>query len=177
MGRFSRIGQRGGFKNPRRAQGGWIGAAIALVGSLYSSNKASKDKKEANKQLEKSDPFGKYRDQYAQDINALMDDPSSIAGTAEYKSRQQAAARLMASQGYTGSGNALAAAAEAGGASYQQAFDNLARLAGVDAVPGGSAAALGGVQAARANSLGATAGVVNNAANLASTIFNKSASG
>lgn len=161
-----------GFKG-RKSQGGWIGAAIGLVGSIFGKSSADKDKKQAEKDKAASDPFGKYRGQYAGKINTLMSDPSSIVNTPEYKARQQAASRLMASQGYTGSGNALAAAAEAGGASYQQAFDNMARLAGVDAQPGGSNAALANVSSARDSSLSGIAGIANAAVNLGNTIFNK----
>src|SRR6478752_1816632 len=120
----------------------WIGAAISLAGSLFGLGSSKGDKKDAEKQVEKSDPFGKYRDKYAQDINSLMDDPSKIKDTGLYEAKQQAASRLLAAQGYTGSGNAVVAAAEAGGETYQQNLDNLIRLAGVDAQPGGSNAAL-----------------------------------
>jgi hypothetical protein len=45
----------------------------------------------------------------------------------------------MAAQGYTGSGNALVAAANAGGQAYQQQFNNLATLAGANYNPAGAA--------------------------------------
>ena len=96
---------------------------------------------------QKQDPYGPYREQAALKLNNLMDNPNSINDTAEYKARQTAASRTMASQGYTGSGNALAAAAEAGGNSYQQAFNNLAMLSGAGVAPG-----QGAVQAAMGQS-------------------------
>lgn len=81
------------------------------------------------------DPYAKYRDSAAQKLNALMSDPSSIAQLPEYKADLQAASRTMAAQGYTGSGNALVAAANAGGQAYQQAFNNLAELSGATQSP------------------------------------------
>lgn len=164
---------QGGFTGGKRRQGGWIGAAIGLVGGLLSSRSAKKQQEAAAKQVEKSDPFGKYRDENAKRLNSLVSDPSSITGTAEYKARQDAAARLLASQGYTGSGNAVVAAAEAGGASYQQAFNNLAMLAGADAQPGGSNAAIAAATDSRQSYLSSLAGVANNAVNLGNTIFNR----
>ncbi len=167
---------QGGFTGGMRKQGGWIGAVIGAVVSLYSANKNSKDKKAAAKQVTNSDPYGPYRASAAAQLQALQNDPNSIVNTAEYKARQTATARLIASQGYTGSGNAIAAAAEAGGASYQQAFNNLAAEAGVGAQPGGSSAALGYAANANDNYLSSIAGVGNNLAYLANAVWNKPAS-
>lgn len=161
-----------GPRGPRR-QGGWIGAAISLGTAIFGSKKAKSQEKQANAQLAASDPYGKYRDAAAQKLNALVADPSQITGTAEYKARQTAASRLLASQGYTGSGNAVAAAAEAGGQSYQQAFENLSTLAGAGAQPGGSNQALANAAGARDTSASAYAGIGNNLTNLVSAIFNK----
>lgn len=134
-----RIKSRGGFTGGRRKQGGWIAAAIGLVTSFLGAKKAKKQAKAdaAARAAEQAaqDPYGPYRAEAAKKLNALTYD--NVKDTPEYKFRQEAASRLMAAQGYTGSGNAIAAAAEAGGASYQQAFDNLARQAGVDVAPGG----------------------------------------
>src|SRR5690606_33120613 len=81
------------------------------------------------------------------------------------------AERVMAAQGYTGSGNALAAAADAGGAAYQQEFDNLAMLSGVGQGQGARASAYGTGSAAVGNAndsyLSGIAGIGNNLANLA----------
>ncbi len=172
---MNRIGRRGGFTGGKRLQGGWIAAAIGLVGALVSANSSKKQAKSAEKQVEASDPYGKYRDDAAQKLNDLISNPSSIEGTAEYKARQDAAARLLASQGYTGSGNAVVAAAEAGGASYQQAFNNLAMLAGAGAQPGGSNAAIAAATDANQTYLSGIAGIGNNAVNLANTVFNRPA--
>lgn len=132
------IRRRGGFSGGLRKQGGWIGAAIGLATSLFGASKAKKEAKRQRemqeRQIEAMDPYAPYRKEAAERLSKLS--MADVVDTPEYKARQVAAERLMASQGYTGSGNAIVAAAEAGGASYQQAFDNLARLAGVDKQPG-----------------------------------------
>lgn len=81
------------------------------------------------------DPYAQYRPAAASKLNDLMNDPSSIQNLPEYKAQMQAAGRTMAAQGYTGSGNALVAAANAGGQAYQQAFNNLSMLAGAGQSP------------------------------------------
>lgn len=116
-------------------------AAVSVVGGYITSKQNAKSNKALAQAQEKQDPYGPYRQAAALKLNNLMDHPESIQDTAEYKSRQAAASRMMASQGYTGSGNALAAAAEAGGNSYQQAFNNLAMLSGAGVAPGQGAVA------------------------------------
>lgn len=81
------------------------------------------------------DPYSKYRPAAAAKLNDLMNNPSSIQNLPEYQAQLQAASRTSAAQGYTGSGNALVAAANAGGQAYQQAFNNLAMLAGAGQSP------------------------------------------
>ncbi len=129
---------RSGFTGGSRRQGGWIMAAAtvvtALVGASSAKKKRDADKKAQQAAIDASDPYAPYRDQAAKDLNALTFD--TVKDTPEFKARAIAAERMMAAQGYTGSGNAIYAAAEAGGASYQQAFDNLARKAGIDKQPG-----------------------------------------
>jgi hypothetical protein len=116
-------------------------AAVTVVGGYVTSKQNAKSNKALAQAQQKQDPYGPYRDAAAIKLNNLMDHPESIQDTAEYKARQTAASRMMASQGYTGSGNALAAAAEAGGNSYQQAFNNLAMLSGAGVAPGQGAVA------------------------------------
>ena len=81
------------------------------------------------------DPYAQYRPAAAQQLNALMKDPSSAVNSGYGLAEQQAASRTMAAQGYTGSGNALVAAAQAGGNAYQQQFNNLAMLSGAGQAP------------------------------------------
>lgn len=153
-----------------------ITAAVIGAGTaIYASGQAGKQQKEANKQANAAqaaaDPFAQYRPEYAERLSALAKDPSSIKDTATYKARLGAAERTMAAQGYTGSGNALAAAADAGAAAYQQEFDNLSMLSGAGVGVGTSAGVYGSAAGARGNAndnrLSAIAGVGNNIANIA----------
>jgi hypothetical protein len=159
-------------------------AAITTAGAVYASKQAGKQAKEQNKLaregIDAADPYREYREGAAQKLNALMENPDSIKDSPEYKARVQAAERLMASQGYTGSGNALVEVANAGGTAYQQAFSNLAMLSGAGQAPGGGyGAALSANQASNDSKLSGYAGIINNVGNLASTIgsrFNQPAS-
>lgn len=157
-------------------------AAIGAAGAIYTANKASKDAKAnralAREGIEAADPFKQYRPQYAEKLNTLMSDPSSIQNTPEYKARIQSVQRQLAAQGYTGSGNALVEAAEAGGGAYQQAFNNLAMLSGASTQPGGGyGQALDANSQGSAQQLSSIAGVTNNLANVAMTVgkFNRAA--
>lgn len=131
-------------------------AVIGAGTALYTTNRAKKQQKDAqnfaNEQMENLDPFAEYRPEYAKRLKELTNDPSSIKDTATYKARLMAAERTMAAQGYTGSGNALVAAADAGAAAYQQEFDNLSMLSGA-----------GQGQGARASAYGTAAGAMGNA--------------
>ena len=173
------IKQRG-FTSPRR-QGGWIGAAIGLAGSLFAGSQAKKAQKEQNKLAKEgiaaSDPYAPYRKDAAERLKKLMDDPNSIQDTGDYKARMQAAERTMAAQGYTGSGNALVEAANAGGDAYNAAFQKLSMLSGAGATPGaGYGNALNAGQAGADSYLSGVSGIVNNAANLGQTIWNRPSS-
>lgn len=157
-------------------------AAIVTAGSIYASNKASKQAKEQNKLAQQgiaaADPYAAYRPAAAERLNALMADPSSIKDTASYKARMQAVQRQLASQGYTGSGNALVEAAEAAGTAYQQEFNNLSMLSGAGVAPGGGYDnALMANQNANDTQLSGYAGIINNLGNLASTIGNNRTGG
>ena len=157
-------------------------AVVGVAGSVYASKQAKKQQQQASKDaavaMEKADPYAKYRDSAAQRLNDLMSDPNSVSSTPTFAARLQAAQRASASQGFTGSGNALVAAADAGAAAYQQEFDNLAMLSGAAQGTGNATAAYsastGAKSAANDNYLGSTAGVVNNLTNLVGK-FNKTA--
>ena len=145
-----------------------VGAAVSLGTAYMAKKQGDKQMKQAQKAIDASDPFAKYRPEFGKKLQDLMNDPSSIVDTPEYKARQEAAARAMSAQGYTGSGNAIAEAAEAGGASFQQAYQNLAHLAGTGATPGaGYATAMDAQANAQAQNLSALQGVGNNLVNLA----------
>lgn len=151
------------------------GAVIGLASTVYGASQAKKQQKAAiaaqEKQMENLDPYAQYRPAAAARLDQLSQDPSSIQDSAPYKARMQAAERTIASQGYTGSGNALVAAAEAGAAAYQQEFDNLATLSGASQGQGARASAYGAGASSIANAgdsyLSGVAGVGNNLANLA----------
>ena len=122
---------------------GYIGgAAVSVVGGALLGGGGSTP---SSQQQQVYDPYAPYRGAAAQKLNALMADPSTISSLPEYQAQMQAASRAMAAQGYTGSGNALVAAANAGGQAYQQAFNNLAMLSGAGQSPayGASAAEQG----------------------------------
>lgn len=119
-----------------------VGAAAVSAGTSASEGKKNRKAAEQGQQL--SDPFGPYRAQYAQQLQTLMSNPNSIQGMPVYKAMQQAASRTMQAQGYTGSGNALAAAANAGGQAYQSQFNDLALLSGAGIQPGSSGTSMAG---------------------------------
>lgn len=120
------------------------GAAVTLVGGALLGGGGG-GSTPSSQQQQVYDPYAPYRGAAAQKLNALMADPSTISSLPEYQAQMQAASRAMAAQGYTGSGNALVAAANAGGQAYQQAFNNLAMLSGAGQSPayGASAAEQG----------------------------------
>lgn len=160
-------------------------AAVGAAATIYSAKKSSDAQKKAAKQgdaaIAAADPFAEYRPGYAKKLDALMSDPSSITTTPEYKSRLEAASRQLAAQGYTGSGNAILEAANAGGAAFQQSYNNLAQLSGAGVTPGGNyGAAMQNNQAATDNKLSSIVGVANNLTNLGTQIgskFNKPSTG
>ena len=107
-----------------------IGAGTAVYGASQQSKASKKAAKTAQAAQAAADPYAAYRDDAAQKLNALSNGKTDVSTTASYAARVKAAERTMASQGYTGSGNALVEAANAGAAAYQQEFDNLAMLSG-----------------------------------------------
>lgn len=123
------------------------GAAVSVIGgALLSDNSGGGGgSTPSSQQQQVYDPYAPYRGAAAQKLNALMANPSTLTSLPEYQAQMQAASRAMAAQGYTGSGNALVAAANAGGQAYQQAFNNLAMLSGAGQSPayGASAAEQG----------------------------------
>lgn len=116
----------------------WVSAGVGLVGLYEGSQNASDSQQQAQQAQKAADPYAQYRPQAAQQLNSFVNNPNSydaVANSSVGMAYQQAAARTMAAQGYTGSGNALVAAANAGGQAYQQQFNNLATLAGANYNP------------------------------------------
>lgn len=172
---------------------GAVTAAVIGAGTaLYSANRAKSQQKDAQKfakdQMGALDPFAEYRPEYAKRLDeAMKGEIGDISKTPEYKARLQAAERTIAAQGYTGSGNALVAAAEAGASVYQQAFENrqteLDRLGMLSGAQQGQAArssgygtAAGAMGNANDNYLSSLGGVANNLTNLASMFGNSGTS-
>ena len=105
-------------------------AAVTVVGGALSGGGGA-----GNSNPAAYDPYAQYRPAAAQQLNALMKDPSSAVNSSYGQAEQLAASRTMAAQGYTGSGNALVAAAQAGGNAYQQQFNDLSMLSGAGQAP------------------------------------------
>jgi len=111
------------------------GAAVSVVGGYLMSKHGGGGGSGASSSTSAYDPYAQYRAGAASQLNQLMQNPGDISKQPEYQARMQAASRIMAAQGYTGSGNALVTAANAGGQAYQQAFNNLAMLSGANTNP------------------------------------------
>lgn len=120
---------------------GMVGAAAVSVVGGYFANKDKGGGGGSSSSGGAYDPYAPYRAGAAERLNALMENPQQIQQLPEFDAAQQGAARVMAAQGYTGSGNALVAAAKASGDVYQQAFNNLAMLSGAGQSPASAASA------------------------------------
>lgn len=103
----------------------------SIVGGLLSSNNGAQS---GSNNPGYYDPYAPYRGGAASQLNNMMTNYNP-ANNPVYESMLQAAGRQSASQGYNGSGNALVAAANAGGQAYQQQFNNLAMLSGASFNP------------------------------------------
>lgn len=112
------------------------GAAIGVGAQLlFGGDSGGSASSGGSSQQQVYDPYAKYRGAAADKLNALMANPGSAIDTSYGQAMQTAASRTMAAQGYTGSGNALVAAANAGGTAYQQEFNNLVTLSGAGQSP------------------------------------------
>lgn len=118
---------------------------------LYGLYEADKMKDMAKDAYKASDPFGKYRSVYGDQLLALMADPSSITKRPGYQFQfdqgAEAVQRKLASKGYGGSGNMGVALTEYGQNFASSYFDKeatrLATLAGANISPNFSSS-LGG---------------------------------
>lgn len=88
------------------------GSLLSLISGGYGMYQGNKMQGLAKEAFARSDPFGAHREQYAQQLQGLMQNPSSFLEDPTYKAAldqgQQAVERRMASQGYLGSGNMAA---------------------------------------------------------------------
>ena len=107
------------------------------IGSgLYGLYESGQQRNLAKDAIKASDPFGPYRQQYAQQLMALMADPTSITKDPGYQFQldqgNQAVERFMASKGFLGSGNE-GIALEKYGQDYASKYlnDKITQLAGL----------------------------------------------
>lgn len=114
----------------------WLSKLVPGITSLLSGNQGSDLAKEI---LDRSDPFYKYRAGYGSKLNDLWNDPSTITQMPGYKAGMTAVERSLASQGYTGSGNMMAALQEYGGGFFDKTLDQLETLSGARTTPGNGA--------------------------------------
>lgn len=84
-------------------------AIAAGVGALASAWSGSRQASMAKKAMKRSDPFGKYRGFYGEELKSLWQDPGSIFQNPAFMAAQDygmgAVARRMAASGFLDSGN------------------------------------------------------------------------
>jgi hypothetical protein len=122
-----------------------------IVGGIFGMKKGKKQRKLAKMAFREENPFGPHRERYAQQLNTLMDDPSSFLQNPLYKAAfdqgSQAVLRGGAAGGGIGSGNMAIGLQQFGmGFAWEALQEQIARLsglAGADQDPD-FAAALGG---------------------------------
>lgn len=116
------------------------GLSVSQLGQIGSSLYGLYQGSQIKKSAAASDPFAPYRAGYAQKLQTLMNNPSSITNDPGYAASQaaaeQALTRNLASQGLTGSGTAAQALATEGAqfenSYYQQTISTLANLGGAN---------------------------------------------
>ena len=138
-----------------------IAPALQIGGGLYGILQSLNLQRQAQILASQSDPFSSSRGQYATQLNNLMANPSSITSLPGYDAGLQAVERSMASQGYSGSGNMMAALQQYGGQAYQQQVQTLEALSGANATPGA------GAQVALTGLAGGTTGLLSSLSLLA----------
>lgn len=116
--------------------GGPWSTGFSLLSGLYGMGQAGKIQRAASAPPQVIDPFGYgIRAPYAAELAALRADPSRVTQTPGYQAGLDAVTRKMASQGYLGSGNMMAALSEYGGQFYDRELARLAGLAGAQFQP------------------------------------------
>jgi len=132
-------GVRGSVTGAFSSAGGGLQAAGQLYG-LYQSQQSRKIAEQAQQQ---ANPFGAYREGYAQQLQGLAANPASVTSLPGYQfgmdAGSQAIARRMAASGYAGSGNE-AIALQRYGSQYAGQYlsaeqARLAQLAGANIAP------------------------------------------
>lgn len=110
------------------------------VGLSQAGNLSALSREAANR----ADPFASRRSKYADMLDALYANPSSIVNMPGYKAGETAVTRSQAAGGYLGSGNMMAALQKYGGDFFNSEANRLATLAGAGSVGGGSNQLLAG---------------------------------
>lgn len=86
----------------------WVGASAVVTG-VAGISEGQGQKKLGRQAIKEGNPFGPYRQQYAEQLGSLMKDPSAFLNNPLYKSAfgqgEQAVMRGLAGKGFTGSGN------------------------------------------------------------------------
>jgi hypothetical protein len=121
-----------------------LGNIFNIGRGIYGMMQADDLKELGMRASQQENPFGPYRDEYALKLRALYNDPSSITKMPGYDAGLTAVERKMASQGYLGSGNMMAALQKYGGDFFNAEADRLATLAGAKFAPGGGNQMLSG---------------------------------
>lgn len=126
-----------------QAGGGLLSTALNLGSGILGLNRASQIPRQTEALMARSDPFGPYRAQYAQQLSSLAANPGSVTSMPGYNfardQGEQALTRKMAQGGYTGSGNEMIALKQfnekLAGDWYNNEMNRLASLAGAGISP------------------------------------------
>lgn len=132
---------------------GWVGMVSAGIGiyNALSSDSGGGAGSTQPGQASVADPFGGQRPQYQQQLQQLMNNPSSIQGSPGYQWQMaqglEGVNRTEAARGMLGSGNRLAELMKYGqgmaSTEYGNQFSRLAQLSGANIGSPGTAAQLG----------------------------------
>lgn len=128
-----------------QAGGGLLSTALNIGSGILGLNRASQIPRQTEALMARSDPFGPYRAQYAQQLSSLAANPGSVTSMPGYTfardQGEQALTRKMAQGGYTGSGNEMIALKQfnekLAGDWYNNEMTRLATLAGAGISPSG----------------------------------------
>lgn len=129
---MSMLGMGGGTAGGTAGGAGGFGGLGTMMGlsNLANAGVGMYQANQLQQASQAADPWAKYRAQYGDQLNALMQNPNQVQNIPGYQAGLQAVERSLASQGYQGSGNMMNALANYGGQFYQQQLQNLANLAG-----------------------------------------------
>ena len=114
----------------------WGGSnLVSGLAQIYGSHLANQNAQQLQQMAQQSNAMGPYRAQYAQQLQQLMANPSSIQNLPGYQAGVEAINRDAAAKGYFGSGNMAASLGMYGNQIYNQQAQMLAGLAGSNISP------------------------------------------